>query len=214
MQLIVTIKSAFPKKKLSLRRKFLITGLAVLTVLVFSFATYIFILASPSNSEPDLPMEVKGITNPHIVENSTEAYDVEVVESYREELSEYLNQLVFFLYLNDSAYRLADEDMAREKEYIELIHLNGELCPYEKYEDLRDDMPEGIEKKLNNIETLNRNFCDELLESSELMLQYFDTNDVEEMKDLIIDIREINEDNYNNRLLIEKILEEILSVIE
>lgn len=208
------VKSIFPKKHLSLRRRLLIITLAILTVLVFFFATYIFILASPSDSEPDLPMEVKGITNPQVVDNSAETYDVEVIESYREELSEYLHQLVFFLYLNDSAYRLADEDMAKEKEYTELIHLNGELCPYEKYEGLRDSIPESIEKKLSNIETLNRKFCDELLESSELMSQYFNANDVEEMKDLISDIRKINEDNYNNRLLIEKISEEILSVIE
>lgn len=46
------------------------------------------------------------------------------------------------------------------------------------------------------------------------MINYLETENVEELKDLISEIREINEENYKNRLLIEKIAKEIISVLE
>jgi len=44
------------------------------------------------------------------------------------------------------------------------------------------------------------------------MINYLETENVEELKDLISEIREINEENYKNRLLIERISKEIISV--
>lgn len=218
MKSFITIKNTSKVTPMSLGRKLIVWGLLALTIVVFSFAIFVLIIAYPYPSpKPEVSSVVKGLDNSSATDlnkDSSVAYDVEINEPFEEELLEYLDQLVFFLYLNDSAFRLMDEDMKQERVYVNLIRLNGELCPYEKYEGVREGIPLEIQKKLNNIETLNRDFCDELFNSSNLMINYLETENVEELKDLISEIREINEENYKNRLLIEKISKEIISVIE
>jgi len=218
MKSIITIKNTSERTPMSFTRKLVVGGLLVLTIAVFSFAIFVFIIAYPYPSpKPEVSPVVKGLDYSSSIgknEDSVVNYDVEIKAPFKEELIEYLDQLVFFLYLNDSAFRLMDEDMKQERVYINLIRLNGELCPYEKYDGIKEGIPEEIQKKLVNIETLNGDFCEKLFESSNLMIQYLETENVEEMKDLLGKIREINGENYKNRLLIEKISKEILSAVE
>lgn len=217
----INISISSKKNPMSFGRKVLITILSILTIATFSFAIFVFIITRPISQRIDETdkSKVRGtydIDKDKAV-NSQEIqdlnYDLEITEPYKADLQEYLEQLIFFLYLNDSAYRLMEQDIAKEKDYINLIRLNGELCPYAEYEGSMEEVPKNIETKLNNIETLNIDFCNKLVESSALMTDYLDTKELQEMKDLITRIREINGDNYENRLLIEKISNEILSLM-
>lgn len=217
----INISISSKKNPMSFGRKVLITILSILTIATFSFAIFVFIITRPISQRIDETdkSKVRGtydIDKDKAV-NSQEIqdlnYDLEITEPYKADLQEYLEQLIFFLYLNDSAYRLMEQDIAKEKDYINLIRLNGELCPYVEYEGSMEEVPKDIETKLNNIETLNIDFCNKLVESSALMTDYLDTTELQEMKDLITRIREINGDNYENRLLIEKISNEILSLM-
>ena len=194
----------------------LLAILLMLTIGISSLTRFVLVTIPESesiNKTENSQVKKTNIIDKDKIENEVSNYDVEVTVPYKEDLKEYLEDLIFFLYLNDSAHKLIDKNTAREKEYMDLIRFNGESCPYVKYEGTMEEIPENVKTKLNNIETLNKEYCDKLVESSKLMIDYTDTTDLKEMKDLLTKIRDINGDNYKNRILIEKIANEILSLI-
>jgi hypothetical protein len=143
-----------------------------------------------------------------------EKRDIENIVEYKSELFQYTEDVISFLYFNDSAFRLMDEDKSKGEEYAKVIMMGGELCIYCNYEYSKNDIPLRIEKKINNIESLMEELSKLFVDSGNLMIKYYNTDDTKEMRTIVPKVREVIGEAYEIRMLIEEICLEVQDEIE
>jgi hypothetical protein len=90
----------------------------------------------------------------------------------------------------------------------------GSNCPFKEYPGEKEELPEEILIKVNNIEKLMGSYCKKIEESSSLMIMYKETTDTSKMLGYFDRIREINPKAYNESLLMRRICKEIESILK
>jgi len=177
-------------------------------------------LYSPPEEEEDIKgeqNEVKVIEKTSVAENNSEEEfvgDIEVSVSYKEELKDYIDNVLFFVNFTDTLYTLLAEDIANEGAFMELINEGGTSCVYKGYEGNKEELPEELLTKVSNIEKLMDSYCKKIVESSSLMTTYREMTDTNEMLEYLTKIREVNSKAYNESLLIRRICAEISAIID
>jgi hypothetical protein len=182
--------------------------LSLFAFVVLSFSGYAFFLGwSSTLFEKDVVITKESTYTPP-------KRDIQMVSVPKMELSTFLKDNIFYLHLNDSLFKLMEEDIGDKRKYVYTLKEMATLCPYATYPDNREYIPEDLNKKLTHIEELNKQFCDLMIESGDSMLSLYESDDTEEILRDYSKARALNTEAYEIRLLIEEIGNEILSITE
>jgi len=194
-------------------REIVIILLSLFTFVVLSFSSYVLFLVWGSKLLESLESKI-GTKDQYTY--TSEKRDQEIVSLSKTELSKFLEDNIFFLYLNDSILELMSEDSGDRRKYVYSLRDISSLCPFAKYPNSREYIPEELNTKLTNIEELNRQFCDLMLESNNLMLSSYEMTgtDTEEVLRTYSKARTLTMEALEIRFLIEELANEILEIIE
>lgn len=194
-------------------RKIVIILLSLLTFVVLSFSSYVLFLVGSSKLLESLESKID-VKDQYTY--TSEKRDVEIISLSKTELSKFLEDNIFFLYLNDSILKLMLEDNEDKKKYVYSLRDISTLCPFAKYPNSREYIPEELNTKLTNIEELNRQFCDLMIESNNLILSSYKMmgTDTEEMLRTYSEARTLTAKALEIRFLIEELAKEILKITE
>jgi len=144
----------------------------------------------------------------------TNKADEEISSQYKEEISNYIRDIKVNLVIIDATFSYMEENPLESSPYFESLEVSMNECDFSKYPYSKEMFfPEELRTKVNNLEILTKSLCNTLAKSSKQILIFFDMEDITKMKDVYMDIYDMNEEAYNKRLVIDSTCEEIEELI-
>jgi len=145
---------------------------------------------------------------------STSKVDEEVTSRYKEEISLYIKEIRVNLIIMDAIFSYTGENPLECSQYIKNLEENMNMCDFSNYPYSKELIfPEELRSKIDNLEVLTKSLCSTLSESSKQILVFLNLEDTTKMKDIYIDIYDMNQDAYEKRVVIDTICDEVEELI-
>lgn len=140
--------------------------------------------------------------------------DGEITSQYKQEISNYIGHIKVNLVIIDATFSYMEDNPLESSPYIEDLEVSMNKCDFSKYPYSKEMFfPEELRTKINNLEILTQSLCNTLSESSNQLLRSFELEDITEMKEVYMNIYDMNKEAYDQRLVIDSTCEEIEELI-
>ena len=140
--------------------------------------------------------------------------DEEMASKYKEDIGKYVEGIRMHLIVTDATFSYMGENPLESGPYIKNLEEDMTRCDFSKYPYSKELIfPEELRGKIDNLEVLTKSLCNTLSESSNQHLIFFELEDMDKMKELYMGIYDMNQEAYDQRVVIDSTCEDIEELI-
>ncbi len=137
--------------------------------------------------------------------------DVEILEGYNKEVSEYIDAVLFFIYFIDATFRLGFNDFENRNNFLSIVDERADSCI--RYIGDRDILPKDVLKVIEGSDRIAIDYCASVKKYSFLTRGYWDEKEAEQMVVMLKELRNHYEDVEVKAYVLKRICKDLEDMV-